>query len=428
MIKNTIHLTHAYVHRLADVHLAGFAPAFTLSLCDSEYARKPPVPIASVVSTHPKKTKTEAYNKKMNYFKYQFMKKKLTIILILFPFVLFAQQIKLTADLNAYRAADQITKQQVEFKDPGSKGRNLTWDFRLIQPTTEEDYTLDYFIPDSTRMNRLCGMEHNTRYYYTQQNDSLWATGFENSTTYMKYVTPELRLKFPLSYGDTLFSYFRGEGEHCHRDSLHVRGYTKVIVDAEGELQLPNFETIKKALRVRTTRHYTEVGKDSVEMTLDTYSWYAEGIRYPVFESVKTSLSKKGDSKDELGESMTDTTVFSTSFYYPPGLQITQVETVPLPVETDEELLGAAAVFTEAILLPNPVVENLNLNFKLTRNARVWFSVHSNGGLPLCQTPQQNLSEGYNSSTINMGSLMTGTYTLYVHVDDMVMQKIVVKK
>jgi len=23
------------------VHLAGFAPAFTLSLCDSEYARKP---------------------------------------------------------------------------------------------------------------------------------------------------------------------------------------------------------------------------------------------------------------------------------------------------------------------------------------------------------------------------------------------------
>ncbi len=42
-------LTHAYVHRLADEHLAGFAPAFTLSLCDSEYARKPPVPIASVV-------------------------------------------------------------------------------------------------------------------------------------------------------------------------------------------------------------------------------------------------------------------------------------------------------------------------------------------------------------------------------------------
>jgi hypothetical protein len=44
-------------HRLADVHLAGFAPAFALSLCDSEYARKPPVPIASVVMFNSKKKK-----------------------------------------------------------------------------------------------------------------------------------------------------------------------------------------------------------------------------------------------------------------------------------------------------------------------------------------------------------------------------------
>ena len=48
-------LTHAYVHRLADVHFGGFAPAFTLSLCDSECSRKPPVPIASVVMGQCKK-------------------------------------------------------------------------------------------------------------------------------------------------------------------------------------------------------------------------------------------------------------------------------------------------------------------------------------------------------------------------------------
>ena len=35
-------ITHALVHRLADVHLAGFAPAFTLSFHDSECSRKPP--------------------------------------------------------------------------------------------------------------------------------------------------------------------------------------------------------------------------------------------------------------------------------------------------------------------------------------------------------------------------------------------------
>jgi hypothetical protein len=35
-------LTPAYAHWLADVHLAGFAPAFTLSFHDSECSRKPP--------------------------------------------------------------------------------------------------------------------------------------------------------------------------------------------------------------------------------------------------------------------------------------------------------------------------------------------------------------------------------------------------
>ena len=57
-------LTHAYVHRLADVHLAGFAPAFTLSLCDSECSRKPPVPIASVVRRHSKKIKRQTFGVK----------------------------------------------------------------------------------------------------------------------------------------------------------------------------------------------------------------------------------------------------------------------------------------------------------------------------------------------------------------------------
>ena len=45
--------THAYVHRLADVHFGGFAPAFTLSFHDSECSRKPPMPIASVVRGNP---------------------------------------------------------------------------------------------------------------------------------------------------------------------------------------------------------------------------------------------------------------------------------------------------------------------------------------------------------------------------------------
>jgi len=356
--------------------------------------------------------------------------KKITVLL-LFCFVCLFNQAqnsqKLTTKRNAYRAADQLVKQQVEFKDPGSSGKGLNWDFSTVQPI-DENYTLNYFIPDSTDMTRLCGMEHNTRYYYRQQMDSLQATGYENSTTFMEYKVPELRMHFPFAYGDTLFSTFEGKGEYCHFLPLAVKGYTRIMADAEGDIKLPEFETVKKALRIRTLRHYTETGKDSLEMTLDTYSWYARGNRYPVFESIKTTLSRKGDTKDENGESMKDTTVFSTSFFYPPELQTSQVQTDSVSVDKPDVKQDAASVFTEAQLMPNPVVDNLTINFKLTRAANVWFTVHNNTGIGLCQTAPQNLSEGFNSSTVPMGNLITGVYSLYVHVDDMVMKLNVVKK
>jgi len=357
--------------------------------------------------------------------------KKITLSLFTIPLMVISLQAqnlhKLSTERNTYRAADQLVKQQVEYKDPGSSGKNLTWDFRFLQPINEE-YALNYFIPDSTNMSRLCGQEHNTRYYFLQQKDSLQAVGYENSTTYMEYPTPELRMHFPFAYGDTLFSYFVGKGQYCHRLNLAVKGYTRVEADAEGELLLPKSETVKKAMRVRTLRHYTETGKDSMEMTLDTYSWYAAGIRYPVFESIKTTLSKKGDKKDEKGESMNDTTVFRTSFYYPPEKQTSQVETAPIPEEAKTADFGAAAVFTEAELMPNPVIDNLYIKYKLVRSAKVWFTLHNSIGIPQRNTSPQQLGQGEHSSTVPMGGLLTGVYSLYVHVDDMVMRLSVVKK
>jgi len=53
-------------HWLADVHSGSFAPAFTLSFHDSERSRKPPMPIASVVSGKATKKCSTTINKKIN--------------------------------------------------------------------------------------------------------------------------------------------------------------------------------------------------------------------------------------------------------------------------------------------------------------------------------------------------------------------------
>ena len=361
--------------------------------------------------------------------------KKLSSILLLCSIALCLQaqhSLRLTANRNAYRAGNELQKQQVVFRDPGSNGKNLIWDFRHLQ-VIDEEYKLRYFIPDSAYMHLLCGVEHRTRYYYNQSKDSLWAIGFENATTFMEYTQPELRMIFPFTYGDTLRSNFEGTGEYGRRLTLGVKGFTRVEADAEGELILPD-ETVKKALRVRTLRHYRETtirsslnlsqgdflqAEDNTEMILDTYSWYAQGMRYPVFESIRTTVLRNG----------ADTTVFQTSFYYPPIEQKAQTneENTETP-NSGEWAEGAAAVFTEAVLLPNPVVDMLYINYKLTRDARIGFSLHSNAGVLMTQTAAMNKTEGYHQTPINMTGFMTGIYTLYVHVDDMVMSLNVVKK
>ncbi|HLP04288.1 MAG TPA: hypothetical protein VK152_02560, partial [Paludibacter sp.] len=85
--------------------------------------------------------------------------KNLALIISLCAGMACPAQTRLTAERNTCRAADQIVKQQVEFKDPGPSGKDLHWDFSMVQPVNE-DYTLDYFIPDSTQMTKLCGREH----------------------------------------------------------------------------------------------------------------------------------------------------------------------------------------------------------------------------------------------------------------------------
>lgn len=333
----------------------------------------------------------------------------------------------ISLEINDIQPGDILVKQQVEFKDPGSSGANLTWDMSMLQAVNEE-YTLEYFIPDSSRMDTVCGMEHNTRYYYKTLHDTLFVLGFENANVKMEYTTPEVKLKFPFRYGDSIYSTFQGRGEYSHYQELKVSGFTKVIADAVGKLKLPGYEIIYDALRVRTFRHYTEVGKDSIEMSIDNYSWYAKQFKYPVFESIKTTLNRKGDSKTPFGESYQDTVIYTTSFYLPPDKQSMITVSDSSSNSLNETQSGPTTVFTQANYFPNPVETNLLIQYKLTRPAQIWFSLHNSLGFSILQTAPSQKDEGENQESINMSNLMTGGYTLFVHVDDMLIKEVIIKK
>jgi hypothetical protein len=325
----------------------------------------------------------------------------------------------LTKHRNLPHAGDSIIKQQVEFVDPEASGCNITWDFRTVRPV-DDAYNLRYKSL-TTETSRVAGIEHRTMYRYRVQGDTLLHTGYENATTQMEYTQPEIKMKFPFHYGDTVSCRFEGKGEYCHRIPLHVAGTTLTIADGTGTLYTPQGGEFRNVLRVKSIREYTETGVDSVTMRLETYAWYTKGNRYPVFETVKTATHKTG--KEEIEHKV-------ASFFYPPMHQQLQTDTTGL-AEKETGLDNQPEIdriFTNCKLLPNPVESQLKIEYDLTQNATVGFSLHDAIGIPKIVTSPKLQQAGHYTETISMGGFPRGVYPLYVKVNGLIKTLHIVKK
>ena len=71
--------------------------------------------------------------------------------------------IELTADSNRLEAGEAFVKMLVEYQEPGRAGTKCRWDFRGMQILSEQ-LPVEYFIPDSSHMDILCGREGRNRY------------------------------------------------------------------------------------------------------------------------------------------------------------------------------------------------------------------------------------------------------------------------
>lgn len=115
---------------------------------------------------------------------------RIVLIYLLLLLSLISVSAQLDYSSHAYVAGDSLIKQQVVYCDPGSKGRDLNWDFSFLQ-ADEEPYVVAYRTADTKKAEQLCAIEHQTRYYYHQTSDSVWCLGYENPTTCMRYSQPD---------------------------------------------------------------------------------------------------------------------------------------------------------------------------------------------------------------------------------------------
>jgi len=369
--------------------------------------------------------------------------------LILATLCLAPAQGQLQSELNLPRAGDVIIKQQVEYKDPGRTGENVLWDFSQLDVVNDE-YELVYSTPDDTV---IIGAEHTTQYHYVLRNDSLMLLGFDNQTTRLHNIQPEVLLKFPFNHGDTIGSYFYAHGKYSNRLELDVMGTTRTVADSYGMMILPNKDTLKHVLRLRTIKYIAEnmnpitesyyeklhsplnisfdsivqrLATDTVLFVVETFRWYEKGYRYPVFETVR-SWQKYRSTKDY--------TFLNTAFFYPPQEHYyldDDLENLALlenfENEKHNEEIDVWAELTYNIF-PNPVKSTpLQVEIYLPVAANIRLQMNNTMGNLVLNIDKGHHSAGTYNFQVNMNNLPVGNYALDIMINDKVIKGIVMKR
>lgn len=364
------------------------------------------------------------------------------------PLQLFSQY-SLGITSNLPRSGDRLRKQEVTYRSPGGKGTMVIWDFSELE-SKNENYGLRY-VPSFFASDTIVGIEHRTMYYYQLSGDTLSISGYENPTMHIRYQDPEAMLVFPFPYGRSFTTFFGGKGNYCNRLKVDVYGKSTVTADATGLMILPGGDTLRHVLRIHTCKlafEQTSTGitvgidtvplpicyRDSVNLYLDndssyfqidTWRWYAEGYRYPVFESMNSAISKSGKKSIH----------YSTSFYYPPeeqyyGLNIdseNQEKRYRMEVNEQPEVFSADGSVVrnnmhryedEFILYAyNSNGQEISLNYTLKADSDVAIGLYDVQGRQYSAIQKIWQSGGSYQQQLSLEGLIRGEYLLRIAID-----------
>lgn len=364
---------------------------------------------------------------------------------VLMTHTTFAQPV-VTKSKNGMRSGDRLVKQQVEFKVSGQSGPNMFWDFSK-QQAFNDHYELEHFGNEDSLM---VVQEDKTLYTYILSGDSLWLSGFQDRTTRIDNQQPELQLVYPMRYGDKHISYFHGNGDYGNYLFLTSVGKTNVEADAYGAMLLPEGDTLPNVLRIHKVkdiyermvpypfiqRYDTIYSADSIDFHLftdtlllqvETYRWYADGYRYPVFETVSNRIIIRGKPMEHS----------HGAFYYKPLDQYYDLDNDPENQTIREEERERQSALRGRELFGNtgdngtkppdaPVSYNvaladdgntLNLEYYLAEDADISILLFDMQGRQLSNEHKGKQVAGVYREHLSLFGYQPGEYTLRIVVD-----------
>ena len=348
---------------------------------------------------------------------------------LLLPLVMICfspAQSQLKSELNLPRTGDKLVKEQVVYFEPGEAGENQTWDFSRLR-LIDDACTVHYFTRDDWK---IIGAESGKLSFLQIDGDSLLLAGYENPNTLVRYQQPGLLMRFPIEYGAGSNGQFAGRGKHHDLLESAVTGEIRTLADATGSLILPGNDTLSSVVRVHIrkteTARYIPISSgfafdcpaiDSLfsgcvpeTVTTDTYQWYEEGYRYPVFETIETCRN-----------GLPERTVLSRdAYFYHPGEQAYLPEDTAnrAALERKQAARNARMLEKEGSLLsfgcyPNPVKDRLTVELTLRQAANVEAGLRDMNGRLILRFPSRTNITHFRE-TLDVQTLPPGYYLVKV--------------
>lgn len=210
---------------------------------------------------------------------------------------------------NMFRVGDELIKQQVTSASVKT-GLGVLADLRDIQIQKVKHHAVYLQIGNDS----IGVIENGTMTRFKKDGNNLLMNGTESQLQRMDYTLPEVWLQFPMALHDSLGGLFEGRGHYGERMFIRAAGCYKTVADAIGMMLMPDGDTIRHVLRLRTERltatasqpldsmmavydcfdSIPAIGTDSICHLLESdkgllhtvyYRYYAPGYRYPVLET-----------------------------------------------------------------------------------------------------------------------------------------------
>ena len=237
---------------------------------------------------------------------------RLRIVILFFTIVAGSMMgNEITKTHNLPQNGDKFTKTRISFVAPGDSGKNVVWDFSQAQ-VVDGNTKVFYSVIDDSLINTT---EYGTRYDYRLRGDTLLWRGYENRSTFMRDSNAAIELIYPMRYGDKATKPYCFHGEYSRTMAVRINGNSTVLCDGEGVIYLPDGDTIADVVRVRRicnstinmmrkeddTTRIMNIADTTMRRIEERYTWYAQGYRYPIVETIINTNFYRGKETGKQG-------------------------------------------------------------------------------------------------------------------------------